>query len=126
MAKEIDVSYGKKLKLLRINQFKTQKNMAIKFKMSQQGYSDMEKGKTRFTDAKIKKICKIFNTSFQEFVTTNTKQRKVQTKQKDSYVIGILKHHYEIKLLEQKIKIRQLEVEVRKLLRIKAMHEEKR
>ena len=123
MAKDIDVSYGKKLKLLRINQFKTQSYMALKFKISQQSYSDMEKGNTRFTDAKIKKVCKFFNVPEDEFITIDTKQRKIKTKKQDSYTIRVLKKHYEVKLLELQVRIDELEIENGRLKRIKGILE---
>lgn len=126
MIKDIDVSYGKKLKLLRINQFKTQKFMAIKFKVSQQAYSDMEKGKTRFTEAKLKKVCKFFNIAFEEFVPSDSKQRKVSVKKKDSYAIRVLKKYYEVKLLEYQIRIDDLELENSRLKRIKDILETKK
>lgn len=125
MAKNIDVSYGKKLKLLRINQFKTQKDMAIKFKISQQSYSDMEKGKTRFTETKIKKVCKFFRISFADFVILENKQRKINEKKKDSYAIRVLKQHYEVKILEKQVRIGELELENSRLKRIKSILEKK-
>lgn len=123
MSKTIDVSYGKKLKLLRLTQFKTQKDMALKFGMTQQSYSDMERGNTRFNEKKIKKICKFFNVPFEEFITAETTQRKITTKKKDSYAIHVLKQHYEVKLLEQQIKIDQQEIEIGRLKRIKGILE---
>lgn len=121
---DIDVSYGKKLKLLRINQFKTQSFMALKFKISQQAYSDMETGNIRFTESKIKKICKFFNVPFEEFITLDTKQRKIKRKKEDSYAIRVLKKHYEVKMLELQVRIDELETEVDRLKRIKGILEQ--
>ena len=123
MAKDIDVSYGKKLKLLRMTQFKTQNDMALKFKISQQSYSDMEKGNIRFTDAKIKKVCKFFNVPFEDFVSIDSKQRKIKRKKEDSYAIRVLKKHYEVKMLELQVRINELETEVDRLKRIKGILE---
>ena len=49
MLEETNANYAKKLKRLRINQFISQKDMAIKFGISQQSYGDLENGKTNFT-----------------------------------------------------------------------------
>ena len=124
MKKEINFTYGEKLKQLRIMQFKTQKQMAANFKITQQAYSDLEKGKTNFTEEKIKQICMFFNVPFTDFITLQTKQRKIQTKHKDSYPIKVLKEHYEIKILELQIKIDELKLENGKLKRIKRKLEE--
>lgn len=107
--------YGEKLKRLRINLFITQKEMAKKFKVSQQSYSDMEKGKTKFTVKKIQKICKIFKISAEEFITIDSKQTALKIKNRDSHNINVLKKHYELLLLEQEIRIGELEMEIKQL-----------
>lgn len=124
MSKEINITYGKKLKLLRMMQFKTQKHMAFTFKITQQAYSDLEKGKTNFTEEKIKQICKFYKVPFDEFITIQNKQRKLLVKEKDSYAIRVLKEHYEIKMLELQIKVDELKLELGRLKRIKRKLEE--
>ena len=54
MIKKTNTIYGEKLKRLRVTAFITQKQMAIKFNMSQQGYGALENGLTKFSAEKIK------------------------------------------------------------------------
>lgn len=113
MEDDINCIYSNKLKLLRINHFISQKDMALKFKISQQSYSELEKGYTNFTIKKIEKICKIFNIKYDEFITINSKPSK--TKKPDSLAIKLLKKHYERLLLEKDIRIGELEIETKRL-----------
>lgn len=113
MQEAINHIYGNKLKLLRTSQFISQKDLALKFEISQQSYSDLEKGYTNFSVKKIEYICKIFNIKVDEFITTNSKQRK--TKKPNSPAIKILKKHYERLLLEKDIRIGELEIEAKRL-----------
>jgi transcriptional regulator with XRE-family HTH domain len=112
MTEEKSVIYAKKLKLLRINQFISQKNMAIKFKISQQGYAKLESGKVNFSMKRVEKICKIFKIPITEFITINTKSKKTNSKSTDSYNIKVLKMHYERLLLAKDIRIGKLEIEL--------------
>ncbi len=105
--------FAKKLKHLRITSFISQKNMAKKFKISQQAYAKLENGKVHFTIKKIEKICKIFNIEHDDFITINSKSRK--TKNPDSQSIKILKKYYQRKLLEKEIRIGELELEIIRL-----------
>lgn len=111
MLEETKIIYGKRLKVLRINQFISQEEMAIKFNISQQSYSAMERGETKFSVKKIEKICKIFKIPLTEFITINTKQRKTKKEIPDSYSIRLLKKHYERLLLEKDVRIGDLEIE---------------
>jgi DNA-binding XRE family transcriptional regulator len=111
MLEETNAIYAKKLKCLRINQFISQKDMAIKFGISQQSYGDLENGKTNFTLQKTEKVCKIFNISFDDFIAINTKQTKFKTKQTNSHSNKVLKKHYERLLLVKDIRIGELELE---------------
>lgn len=105
--------YGKKLKQLRNNQFIFQKEMAAKLKITQQAYSDLEKGKTNFSNKRIEKICKIFKVPVDEFITINApKTKNKKSKNMDSYNIKVLKKHYERLLLEKDIRIGKLEIEL--------------
>ena len=111
MKEETNVIYAKKLKLLRVSHFMTQQNVADKFKITQQAYAAMEKGKINFTLQKIEKTCKIFNTPFDDFLTINLKKVKTNHKKTDSYNIKVLKKHYERLLLIKDIRIGELELE---------------
>lgn len=111
--------YGEKLKRLRVNAFITQKNIATKLKISQQAYSDLENGLTKFSIEKVKKICKIFNVSSEEFLTLPTNQRKINVNKPDSYALKVLKMHYEVLLLEKDIEIKQLQIQVKHLTKNK-------
>lgn len=111
MQEETNVIYAKKLKLLRINQFFSQKEIAIKFKISQQAYAKMEIGKTNFSLKKVEKICKIFNVPFDDFITINNKKPKTNNKKTDSYNVKVLKKYYERLLLVMEIRIGELELE---------------
>ena len=115
MIGEKSAIYGEKLKRLRINQFISQREMAIKFKMSQQAYSKLEKGKIRFTIKKVEKICKIFKLSVDEFITISPKLSKAKDVKTDNYNIKILKKHYERLLLIKDIRIGELEIEIKRL-----------
>ena len=115
MIKKTNTIYGEKLKRLRVTAFITQKQMAIKFNMSQQGYGALENGLTKFSAEKINKICKIFNVSSEEFLTLPSKQRKINVDKPDSYAVKILKKHYEVLLLEKEIEIKQLQIQVKHL-----------
>ncbi len=119
MIKKTNTVYGEKLKLLRVTAFITQKQMAVKFKMSQQGYSDLENGLTKFSIEKVKIICKIFNVSCEEFLTLPTKQRKMNVKKPDSYAVKVLKKHYGVLLLEKEIEIKKLQIQVKHLTKDK-------
>ncbi len=111
--------YGEKLKRLRVNAFITQKSIATKLKISQQAYSDLENGLTKFSIEKVKKICKIFNVSSEEFLTLPTNQRKINVNKPDSYALKVLKMHYEVLLLEKDIEIKQLQIQVKHLTKNK-------
>ncbi len=111
--------YGEKLKRLRVNAFITQKNIATKLKISQQAYSDLENGLTKFSIEKVKKICKIFNISSEEFLTLPTNQRKINVNKPDSYALKVLKMHYEVLLLEKEIEIKELQIQVKHLTKNK-------
>lgn len=111
MLEETNAIYAKKLKCLRINQFISQKDMALKFGISQQSYGDLENGKTNFTLQKTEKVCKIFNISFDDFIAINTKQTKFKTKNTTSHSNKVLKKHYERLLLVKDIRIGELELE---------------
>jgi len=115
MIGEKSVIYGEKLKRLRINQFISQREMAIKFKMSQQAYSLLEKGKIKFTIKKIEKICKLFKLSTDEFILISPKLSKVKDLKTDNYNIKILKKYYERLLLIKDIRIGELEIENKRL-----------
>ena len=115
MEKENNDLYGKKLKRLRINQFITQSDMAIKFKISQQAYAKMEYGKTNFTLKKVEKICKFFNITVKEFLTINYTQSKIKNRNNDSYNVRVLKQHYERLLLLKDIEIADLQMKVQHL-----------
>ena len=115
MIKKPTTMYGEKLKRLRVNAFMTQKQMAVKFNMTQQGYGGLENGLTKFSTEKVKKICKIFNVSSEEFLTLPTKQSKMNVNKPDSYVVKVLKKHYEVLLLEKEIEIKELQIQVKHL-----------
>lgn len=109
MQEETNAIYAKKLKTLRVNSFMTQEDVAVKFKITQQAYGKMERGKINFTLQKIEKICKIFNVAFDEFVTINLK--KTNHQKSESHNIKVLKKHYERLLLIKDIRIGELELE---------------
>lgn len=119
MIKKTNTIYGEKLKRLRVNAFITQKQMAVKFKITQQSYSDLENGLTKFSTEKVKKICKIFNVSSEEFLTLPSKQRKMNVNKPDSYAVKVLKKHYEVLLLEKEIEIKKLQIQVKHLTKDK-------
>lgn len=119
MKKKPNTIYGEKLKRLRVNAFMTQKQMAVKFNMTQQGYGGLENGLTKFSAKKVEKICKIFNVSSEEFLTLPTKQRKINVKKPDSYAVKVLKKHYEVALLEKEIQIKKLQIQVKHLTKNK-------
>lgn len=119
MTKKPTSIYGEKLKRLRVSAFITQKQMAVKFKITQQGYGALENGLTKFNDKKVGKICKIFNVSREVFLELPTKQRKINAKKPDSYAIKVLKKHYEVLLLEKDIQIKKLEIQVKHLTKNK-------
>lgn len=119
MSKKASEIYGQKLKRLRVNAFITQKSMALKFKMTQQGYGALEHGLTKFSTEKVEKICKIFNVSREEFLALPTKQRKMNVKKPDSYAVKVLKKHYEILLMEKDIEIKRLQIQVKHLTKDK-------
>ncbi len=112
--------FSKKLKLLRINAFFSQQEMALKFKISQQGYSKLESGESRFSPEKIDTICKIFKISFDEFVTITRPPKKTDPSAPDSHNIKTLKLHYEQLLLGQELKIRQLEAQLLRHTKIRS------
>ena len=122
MSKKPTTIYGEKLKRLRVNAFITQKQMAVKFKMTQQGYGALENGLTKFSTDKIQKICKIFNVSSDLFLELPTKQRKINVKKADSYAIKVLKKHYEVLLLEKDIEIKKLRIQVKHLTKDKKIN----
>ncbi|MDF2449499.1 MAG: family transcriptional regulator [Bacteroidota bacterium] len=101
--------YSKKLKRLRLNHLLCQKEMADKFSISQQSYAKLEAGKTIFTVKKIEKICKIFNISFNEFITISDNE-KICASAIESYNTKVLKAHYEGLLLQKDIRINELEI----------------
>lgn len=119
MIKKSNIIYGEKLKRLRVNAFITQKQMAVKFNMTQQGYGGLENGLTKFSAEKIKKISKIFNVSSEEFLTLPSKQRKININKPDSYAIKVLKKHYEVLLLEKEIEIKKLLIHIKNLTKNK-------
>lgn len=119
MIKKTNTIYGEKLKRLRVNAFITQKKMAVKFKISQQSYSELENGLTKFSLEKVKKICKIFNITSEEFLTLPTKQRKFNVNKPDSYAVKVLKKYYEVLLLEKDIEIKKLQIHVKHLTKSK-------
>lgn len=119
MQKKQHTIYGEKLKRLRVNAFITQKQMAVKFKITQQGYGALENGLTKFSTKKVEKICKIFNVTSDLFLELPTKQRKINVKKPDSYAIKVLKKHYEVLLLEKDIQIKKLEIQVKHLTKDK-------
>ena len=84
--------YGKKLKLLRVSQLILQKEMAIKLKITQQAYSDLENGKTNFSLQRIEKICKFFKVPVAEFITITTPKNK-KSKSTDKYNVKVLKQY---------------------------------
>lgn len=103
--------YAEKLKQLRINQYISQREMAIKFKITQQAYSKLEKGEVNFSIKRIEKICKFFKVSVAEFITINSTKTK-NGKSMDSYNVKVLKQYYEMLLLEKDIRIGKLEIEL--------------
>lgn len=107
--------YVKKLRSLRINNFITQKNMAIKLKVSQPAYAKLENGKTKLTNTKVEKICKIFKIPVHDFLTIKDSSTKEKKKASDSLSVKILKKHYEDQLLIKDIRIGDLEMENIKL-----------
>lgn len=115
MIQEKSVIYGEKLKRLRINQFISQREMANKFKITQQGYSKLEKGETKFSIKRIEKICKIFKISVDDFILISPKLSKTKDVKTDAYNIKILKKHYERLLLIKDIRIGELEIENKRL-----------
>lgn len=115
MKDEKGTFYAKKLKLLRVTHFFSQQEMANKFKISQQGYAKLENGKINFSIKRIEKICKVFNISFDEFITISHKPKKVKSKSTDSYNIKVLKLYYEKLLLEKEIQIGDLELQIKHL-----------
>lgn len=119
MLEETNSIYGKRLKILRINQFISQKEMAAVFKVSQQSYSAMECGETKFSVNKIARICDYFKISFDEFTIINAKQRKSKKEIPDNYSIRLLKKYYEKLLLEKDIRIGELEIENKHLKKTK-------
>ncbi len=113
MIEDKSAIYAEKLKHLRINQFISQQEMAIKFKITQQAYSKLEKGDTKFNTKKIEKICKFFKVPVAEFITINiAKTKNKKSKSLDSYNIKVLKQYYERLLLEKDIRIGKLEIEL--------------
>ena len=109
---DVRTIYAKKLKLLRTNGLLTQREMALKFKICQQGYAKLENGKVNFTLKKIEKICKVFKISFDDFISIKSKPKKIRKEAADSYNIRVLKLHYERLLLQKDIRIGQLEIEL--------------
>lgn len=108
--------FGEKLRVLRTNYGYHQKEMTSLFGMGQQSYSDLEMGRTNFTDKKISKICEIFGINFQQFLSiesasiSSIKQNK---KLSESTAIRLLKLNHEKELLEKKLRIVQLELELK-------------
>lgn len=103
--------YSKKLKRLRLNHLLCQKEMAVKFNISQQSYAKLESGKTLFTQKKVEKICRIFDIPFKEFIIINNYET-VFNEAIDSYNLKVLKIHYESLLLQKEIKINELEIKL--------------
>jgi len=105
--------YARKLKRLRLSQFLGQKEMADKFKISQQSYAKMEAGKTLFTLEKVEKICRIFDISFDNFIMIDTNE-KIDTQLVETYNVKVLRMHYERLLIQKDLEIKKLEIELRK------------
>lgn len=103
--------YAKKLKQLRLNELLAQKEIAAKFKISQQSYAKLESGKTLFTVKKIEKICKIFGITFKEFITISGSEKQC-SEAIESYNLKVLKAHYEGLLLQKEITIKELEIKL--------------
>lgn len=67
MSKEIIAGHARKLRFLRKQHDKKQLEVANFMEMSQQAYSDLENGKTAFSDETIEKIAQFFHISPAEF-----------------------------------------------------------
>lgn len=67
MSKEIIAGHARKLRFLRKQHDKKQLEVASFMEMSQQAYSDLENGKTAFSDETIEKIAQFFHISPAEF-----------------------------------------------------------
>lgn len=104
--------YSKRLKRLRLSHLLCQKEMAIKFNISQQSYAKLEAGKTLFTQNKIENICRIFNIQFNEFIMFNCNESLV-IKSIEPSILQTLKMHYEKLLLQQEMRINELEIKLR-------------
>lgn len=105
---------GEKLRILRTYFGYQQKEMAVKFNIGQQAYSDLEMGRTNFTDKKISKICEIFNITFQEFLSVESADIITKNQISESATIRILKLNHKKELLEKELRIVELELELKK------------
>jgi len=118
MIKQTYIEFGKKLRTLRLHSQSKQSEIAKQLGVSQQAYSNLENGKTQFTDVLIEKICDIFNVDFQEFLLVNSQQQKSKMITKindiDMYTARIMIANLKKQLIEKELKIVQLELQIKK------------
>lgn len=113
----INIFLGKKLKGLRERNNKKQTEMAYIFEMKQQSYSKIERGKTNFSDKILNKICEEFNTTKVEFLTvpiSTTAVSKLKDNNIDDFTTAILFANYRKQMAEQKLRIAELELQLRR------------
>ncbi|MCD6017081.1 MAG: Helix-turn-helix domain [Bacteroidetes bacterium] len=111
----INSLYGKKLKRLRQTIDAKQGVIASRLNISQQAYSNLEKGKTNFSEKTIKEICLIFDITYHDFiilednlldsVLSSKKTEKEASFQK-------LLEHYELELLKSELNNVKLEQKI--------------
>ncbi len=73
MVNHLDIEYAKKLKELRTQSNDKQYKVAAYIGIGQQDYSELENGKTHFTDHLIKQLCSFFKISITEFKRAKNK-----------------------------------------------------
>lgn len=119
MDESTNIEYGKKLRFLRTAIPTIQFDIASKLKMSQQSYSELEKGKTQFSAKILNKVCKAFNITVQEFILIQPKLSPVKMDNpilNDTNVKILILNHKK-QLLERDIEIIQLQLELKKYKR---------
>ncbi len=116
---------GQKLKVLRENSNRKQKDLALILSTTQQSYSKIENGKTNFSDALITKICDTFQITPIEFISSQnilSKNITLISSNKnhiEDLSTRILFASFKKQLIEKELRIVELELEVRKHKRYK-------
>ena len=108
--------YSKKLRILRLLMDTKQEDIAYRLNMSQQAYGKLERGKTNFTEQRIKEICTIFKITLNEFtlIESLTSEKKIlNEKTTENAEIKSLNNYYEILFIQSELRNIGLEQELK-------------